>query len=557
MDWFTYWVVEITRSYDKYFYEDKGKPESISVYISGNSTLERFLKTIIDNVKPTKYDVETCAFAGSPPDLKKMAFLSSLLVVVWCMGLLEPYGLRLRQIVMATYHPNISQRRAVWLYNHILTKRKTFVTDARRFLRRKFSLSIRPYKRQPHRFIKFFFSRLPLLGNIIIKRFIDNEACFICGDFACYDNHMVHCPNENCGGTFCSSCFENLGFICTICKHPAEYGDLSDVSEEVDSSEDEMKNVQKAYTSFQHRTGKSYLSETDERSGDSSPDSSLEVVLRCETEPNYMWICVTHGATAKHDFFQRFYSSTESTISTNSTQYNWCNCGHGVCSLHKKVIQLTPENSGNVLFWKCSKANVHSSDSCKFTSNFKKFSVQDTLNLKHQDHSTNIGEITFTDSEENQMVSDAVHEFSTITSSSESHEYGSLDLSFNSSRSSLERQLSSSLSSHDRINEYRRSFISFPDISLLEEVNKNVSSIDSESTINSSLYSENVLSFDSENQRVEIENKKSSDSCHLRNVSKEMISFTKKLAIPVIPKRSADFDTVINEYKQKYGKLQN
>ncbi|XP_049525595.1 uncharacterized protein LOC125946428 [Dermacentor silvarum] len=45
------------------------------------------------------------------------------------------------------------------------------------------------------------------------------------------------CSTPTCRAVYCAGCFEELENVCTVCLNPADYGDLSDVSEEKDSSE--------------------------------------------------------------------------------------------------------------------------------------------------------------------------------------------------------------------------------------------------------------------------------------------------------------------------------
>ena len=59
----------------------------------------------------------------------------SLILIIWVVAGLEPYGLRLRQQVMSLYHPEVSRRRSVWLYNRLLRARWSFVRIARKQLR--------------------------------------------------------------------------------------------------------------------------------------------------------------------------------------------------------------------------------------------------------------------------------------------------------------------------------------------------------------------------------------------------------------------------------------
>lgn len=55
-----------------------------------------------------------------PPDLDRYIQIVSLIIFCWIMTFFEPYGLRLRHVVMCYYHPDRAKQRAVWLYNHII-----------------------------------------------------------------------------------------------------------------------------------------------------------------------------------------------------------------------------------------------------------------------------------------------------------------------------------------------------------------------------------------------------------------------------------------------------
>lgn len=65
----------------------------------------------------------------------------SLILLCWVLTILEPYGLRLKHVVMSYYYPERARQRAVWLYNNILRSRGGFLKFIRRQLRRKFGKS--------------------------------------------------------------------------------------------------------------------------------------------------------------------------------------------------------------------------------------------------------------------------------------------------------------------------------------------------------------------------------------------------------------------------------
>ena len=48
--------------------------------------------------------------------------------------LVQSYGLRMRHVVAGCYYPEREKLRAVWLYNHILKRRGSFITVIRRNL---------------------------------------------------------------------------------------------------------------------------------------------------------------------------------------------------------------------------------------------------------------------------------------------------------------------------------------------------------------------------------------------------------------------------------------
>lgn len=62
----------------------------------------------------------------------------SLVALCWLFAFFEPFGLRLRNSVMRYYYPGRARVRSIWLYNHILRGRLSFLKYARRELKQKF-----------------------------------------------------------------------------------------------------------------------------------------------------------------------------------------------------------------------------------------------------------------------------------------------------------------------------------------------------------------------------------------------------------------------------------
>lgn len=167
------------------------------------------------------------------------------------MAIFEPYGLRGRQIVMCFYHPGRARERAIWLYNHLLRNRTSFLKFARRKLRKQFL-----GKSEGNRITCVEFLRAKIeyvFGNFFLlflyKRSVFSvkclrwllgpdrqEACVLCAEVfrpgAEEKNRAIRCATPGCPGVYCDQCFSDLRNLCTLCLDPIQYGDLSDVDEE-------------------------------------------------------------------------------------------------------------------------------------------------------------------------------------------------------------------------------------------------------------------------------------------------------------------------------------
>ncbi|XP_014607665.1 PREDICTED: uncharacterized protein LOC106788694 [Polistes canadensis] len=238
-DYSLYWILSLIRYHGR-IDTQIDQPNSVGVYVSGTGFLAELYRSIVKAFTPHIKDIEIssvpCLPDPIPPNYDGYIRILSLIFFCWIMTIFEPYSLRLRQLVMCQYHPDRAKQRAAWLYNHIMRSRGSFVKYARRQLRRKFSINGETIERitLKQRFITMF----PFLNICFPQK---EETCLLCGAVKLDDNTHIKCPTPNCVGLFCLQCFEDLQNICTICQSPLEYGDLSDMSEEIDSSDDQLK----------------------------------------------------------------------------------------------------------------------------------------------------------------------------------------------------------------------------------------------------------------------------------------------------------------------------
>lgn len=123
VDYSLYWILNIIR-YHGEFSTKKQQINSVGIVVTGDSYSSQLYRNIINAFTPSNDDVQVDSLPCLPnplsPDFDRYTQILSLIVFCWILALFEPYGLRLRQIVMGHYHPERAKQRAVWLYNHIL-----------------------------------------------------------------------------------------------------------------------------------------------------------------------------------------------------------------------------------------------------------------------------------------------------------------------------------------------------------------------------------------------------------------------------------------------------
>lgn len=109
-----------------------------------------------------------------------------------------------------------------------IRSRGSFLKFARRQLRRKFGLNGEQIDKVTFR--ERLWAVCPCL-NILFP--LKQKMCLLCGAVERPDdNSHIKCPTPGCIGLFCVQCFADLQNLCTICRSPIEYGDLTDMSEE-------------------------------------------------------------------------------------------------------------------------------------------------------------------------------------------------------------------------------------------------------------------------------------------------------------------------------------
>lgn len=254
---------------------DESLVEMISVEVIGHGVVYELCQELVDVFKPlVKFfdvDYKLCLPHPHQPDFPKYAKIGILTVCCWTLLVLEPFGLRLRSLVMQHFYPNRSLERTVWLYHHILRRRMKFSDYARRQASRKLRLN-EPFIDETAGCFEIFRAKIDrwldpscdIMNQAKVKYFIGfgyaenylepattsfaccadgqvqgrnqyqnfkwfyNSNCefFIC----CSKTSLVTCSTPECTGIYCVKCFIDLKNCCVMCKNPIHYGDDSEVA---------------------------------------------------------------------------------------------------------------------------------------------------------------------------------------------------------------------------------------------------------------------------------------------------------------------------------------
>ncbi|CAH2059572.1 unnamed protein product, partial [Iphiclides podalirius] len=238
-DYSLYWVLMTIRYHGRFQTPLEPGPTDAGVQVSGTGPVAQLVRSLTKvltlPLSITPPSVVTCLPNPRPPDVHRYTQIGVLICLLWSSALFEPYGLRLRHVIMGLYRPERAKARALWLYNHILRTRGGLMKFARRKLHKEYKYS----NKDEMTFVQWLDSHIPwwwlryLLGTLP-----KDPCCLLCNiveEVNSFGVKLCRCDTPKCPGIYCAQCFNDLGQLCTICLNPIDYGDLSDISLENDS----------------------------------------------------------------------------------------------------------------------------------------------------------------------------------------------------------------------------------------------------------------------------------------------------------------------------------
>ncbi|XP_014773461.1 DC-STAMP domain-containing protein 2 [Octopus bimaculoides] len=243
-DYGLFWILELVRKSFS-MKVDVEELSHVQVHVSGNGPYADMYKSLISIFGPlATNDVKNltlCLPNPTEPNYEVYKTIGMIMGLCLISVVFEGYGRRLRHIVCDEFYPVRAKERAVWLYSNLLVQRGSL----EKFLRRKMRLDYRSSMDAKNISWKGkLAARCPPVRRLLEILGFEIKYCLGCSaDGKISDRvNFKHCENESCKAVYCLDCYYDIHNTCTVCMKPIDYADLSDVSDERDSSECDAEN---------------------------------------------------------------------------------------------------------------------------------------------------------------------------------------------------------------------------------------------------------------------------------------------------------------------------
>ncbi|XP_054287916.1 DC-STAMP domain-containing protein 2-like [Macrosteles quadrilineatus] len=222
MDYLLYFIAEKCRTFMLAVMQSFGSRTEVSIVGSGFlAELSRRVVRALNYMDYNFYQAHfmPCIPNPRPPNSWTNRVIYFWLIVLWFSWAMKPFVLRFRHVVMDYYNPDVADRRARWLYNHIVFKRMNFLKVVSIKLRGKYSSD---QSKRTFSIADFLRAKYPWITYIIGKGLI-GSYCKIC-------NHVVpplyYCPTKDCLGVYCDDCYISVQGLCYICRREMMVADF-------------------------------------------------------------------------------------------------------------------------------------------------------------------------------------------------------------------------------------------------------------------------------------------------------------------------------------------
>ncbi|XP_034109359.1 DC-STAMP domain-containing protein 2-like [Drosophila albomicans] len=231
-----FWMLAIM-SYHSHQTADLQPPEYTKILVEGGGMIGFIIRSLVQSFEPLAkslfVDVQHCLPLPGPPKYMRYWEIMMLCLLTWLLLIFDGYSLRTRHLIMASFYPQNSNKRAQYLLQRLMRERDVFVLTSRRTAR-----AINAYIEGDCQLQGTNLFHV-VLYRLSCGRFggYKKQKCIIC-HAKLTKTDTVKCDTPKCRGIYCQTCFIESNCHCIICNPPTVYGDYTQYSEVEDSSDD-------------------------------------------------------------------------------------------------------------------------------------------------------------------------------------------------------------------------------------------------------------------------------------------------------------------------------
>ncbi|KRF84015.1 DC-STAMP domain-containing protein 2 isoform X2 [Drosophila virilis] len=236
VDYSIFWMLAIM-SFHSHKTAELQPPAYTKIVIRGGGLIGDILRGLVQAFEPLSknliVDIQHCLPLPRPPKFLRYWEIMMLCILAWCLLFWDPYGTRLRHKIMASMYPQNASVRAVYLHRCLLLNRDNFIKFARRKAR---SLNYYYSENSVSKYLEIYRAKLYKVSCGYSGTY-KGKNCIICLARLTRSDY-VKCNTTACRGVYCTSCYLESNSHCILCSFRPTYGDISDITDIEDSSDD-------------------------------------------------------------------------------------------------------------------------------------------------------------------------------------------------------------------------------------------------------------------------------------------------------------------------------
>ncbi|KAL4235199.1 DC-STAMP domain-containing protein [Mactra antiquata] len=234
-----YRAMSIIRQYSRVDYRQTGS-NTIDIKIGGNGFMSNIVRLFLNglNTKSQLDEVSSnieCLPRPVPIEAKYYYYVFGIYFLIWILILVDAFALRLRKTIAAFFYRKREKVRVLYLYNIMMKKRKFFLRDMQRKVKRQ---ARKLQLRSRSGLIYSLSHQFPTMCSCLKIFKASKDKCLICKEQG--NKTFIKCIEEQCNFMYCPECWKDINKTCYACLPLDEFSSTdSDSIDDEDTDDDD------------------------------------------------------------------------------------------------------------------------------------------------------------------------------------------------------------------------------------------------------------------------------------------------------------------------------